>query len=122
MESYLNFVTDYKFNISETTTQSPVDISEASEWTDAEIARLIQVIVRPILLVVGTVGNGLTIYIMQLTSLKNVSSCFYMSLLAVADTSKWSFSLNFLNGTMTSCCQLRLRNRQGVRGDRVVVS
>ena len=88
MGTYLNinhFTTDYTFN---TTTQSTVGHSETSQWTDVEIARLIQVIVRPILLVVGTAGNCLTIYVMQITSLRNVSSCFYMSILAVADTSK----------------------------------
>ena len=61
---------------------------QTSKWTNAEIARLIQIIVRPILIVVGTVGNCLTFHIMRRTSLKDVSSCFYMSLLALADTSK----------------------------------
>ena len=86
-----NFTTDpsENFSLSETTAQSAVHNSET--WTDAEIARLIQVVVRPILLIVGTAGNGLTFYIMRRTSLKNVSSCFYMSLLALADTSKWTF-------------------------------
>ena len=62
---------------------------EPFEWTNAEIARLIQIIVRPILIAIGTIGNCLTIYIMRSTSLKDVSSCFYMSLLALADTSKF---------------------------------
>ena len=79
------------FNLFETKAESTVGNSETFQWTDAEIARLIQVIVRPILLIVGTAGNGLTFYIMRRTSLRNVSSCFYMSLLALADTSKWTF-------------------------------
>ena len=61
------------------------------KWTSDEIARLIQIIVRPIFLTVGTTGNGLTFYIMRRTSLKNVLSCFYMSILALADTSKYTF-------------------------------
>ena len=95
MEPQINFDFNYfatephgNFNLFETTAQSAVANSEMFQWTDAEIARLIQVIVRPILLIVGTAGNGLTFYIMRRTSLKDVSSCFYMSLLALADTSK----------------------------------
>ena len=57
-------------------------------WTSAEIARFLQIIVRPILIILGTTGNGLTVYIMRRTSLKDVSSCFYMSILALADTCK----------------------------------
>ena len=63
-------------------------VEEPFQWTNAEIARLIQVIVRPILVAIGTVGNCLSFYIMRRTSLKHVSSCFYMSLLALADTGK----------------------------------
>ena len=61
---------------------------ETFKWNDAEIARLIQIIVRPIFLIGGTMGNSLSFYIMRKTSLKDVSSCFYMSILALADTSK----------------------------------
>ena len=68
-------------------TTQPVIVQDNSKWTDAEIARLIQVVVRPILLLVGTVGNCITFYIMRRTSLKDLSSCFYMSILALAYTS-----------------------------------
>ena len=74
-------------NSSNTTTESSIG-EESLKWTNAEIARLIQVIIRPILLILGTVGNCLTFYIMRRTSLNDVSSCFYMSILALADTSK----------------------------------
>ena len=63
-------------------------VQEELKWTNVEIARWIHMIFRPIYLVIGTIGNGLTFYIMRRTSLKDVSSCFYMSLLALADTSK----------------------------------
>ena len=68
------------------TTSTYVD--ENPKWTKAEIARMIHLVVRPILIVFGTIGNCLSFYVMRRTSLKNVSSCFYMSLLALADTSK----------------------------------
>ena len=58
------------------------------QWTIEEIARMIQIIIRPILVIIGTIGNGLALYIMRFTSLKDVSSCFYMCLLALANTSK----------------------------------
>ena len=63
-------------------------VEEPFKWANTEIARLIQIIVRPILVAIGTVGNCLSFYIMRRTSLKHVSSCFYMSLLALADTGK----------------------------------
>ena len=50
-------------------------------------------IFRPLYFVIGTIGNGLTFYIMRRTSLKDVSSYFYMSLLAFADTSKHTLIL-----------------------------
>lgn len=56
-----------------------------------EVGRLIQVISRPILIVFGTVGNLLAFYIMRRGSLKNVSTCFYMAMLALADTGKYFF-------------------------------
>ena len=74
-------------NLSDTTTE-PTSIEETFRWTNVEIARLIQIIFRPILIIVGTIGNGLTIYIMRTSSLKDVSTCFYMVILAVSDTSK----------------------------------
>ena len=66
-------------------TTLPVAVDETFKWTNAEIARLIQIIVRPILILIGTIGNCLSFYIMRKTSLKDVSSCFYMSVLALAD-------------------------------------
>ena len=74
-------------NLSDTTTE-PSSIEETFRWTNVEIARLIQIIFRPILIIVGTIGNCLTIYIMRTSSLKDVSTCFYMVILAVSDTSK----------------------------------
>ena len=76
------------FNSSETT-ELPNDDKETSKWFNEEITRLIQLITRPILIIVGSIGNSLAFYIMRRTSLKNVSSCFYMAVLALADTCKY---------------------------------
>ena len=75
-------------NSSKFTTQS---MAETFKWTDEEIARLMHLIFRPTLIIVGTVGNSLTIYTMRRTSLKHLSTCFYMVLLALVDTSKLAF-------------------------------
>ena len=77
-----------EFSNSSNTTIEPMSTGESFKWTNAEIARLIQIIFRPILVIFGTIGNGLAIYIMRRTSLKHLSSCFYMVVLALADTSK----------------------------------
>ena len=69
------------------TTMNPAVEKYIFKWTH-EIARLIQIIVRPILIIAGTFGNGLTVYIKRTSSLKELSSCFYMFILALADTSK----------------------------------
>ena len=53
-----------------------------------EIVRVIQVIGRPPIIVLGTIGNLLTFFTMQKGSLKNTSTCFYMAILALADTGK----------------------------------
>ena len=56
-----------------------VDISKT-------IARHIQLVLRPILIIFGTMGNLLTFYVMRRSSLRNVPICFHMSILALADT------------------------------------
>ena len=58
-----------------------------------EIVRIIDLIVKPILVVFGTIGNGLSFYIMRRTSLKNLSTCFYMAILALADTGMELFTV-----------------------------
>ena len=63
------------FNSSEITTM-PNDGKETSQWFSEEITGLIQLITRPILIIVGSIGNSLTFYIMRRYSLKNVSSFF----------------------------------------------
>ena len=85
-------------------------VEETFKWTEAEIARLIQIIVRPIFLIIGTAGNGLTFYIMRKTSLKELSSCFYMSILAVADTSKYVIVKHHCLSLQLhrSCCSLSI--------------
>ena len=95
METGIDFSSIEFFNFSNSTVKPTLHfvVDEKSKWTNAEIARLIHIIVRPILIVIGTIGNCLSFYIMRRTSLKDVSSCFYMSLLVVADTG-WFYSFH----------------------------
>ena len=73
-------------NISEINVTETDDSTESTTWDNREIARIIHVIVRPILVVFGTIGNTLSFYIMRRSSLKYLSTCFYMAILALADT------------------------------------
>ena len=61
----------------------------SDKWN--EMGRMIEVIVRPILIVFGTIFNMLSFYVMRKGALKNVSTCFYMSMLALADTGKYKY-------------------------------
>ena len=60
---------------------------------EEDISRMIQVIERPLLIAFGTIGNLLSFFVMQRGSLKKVPTCFYMSILALADTGKCSLFL-----------------------------
>ena len=51
-----------------------------------EIVRMMQVVGRPPIIVLGTIGNLLTFITMQRGSLRNLSTCFYMAILSLSDT------------------------------------
>ena len=65
-----------------------VDISET-------IARYIQLVLRPILIIFGTMGNFMTFYVMRSGSLRSFPICFHMSILSLADTGKYYLLLKF---------------------------
>ena len=52
--------------------------------------RLVHVVLRPMLIILGTLGNVLSLWIMRSRSLRNISTCFYLSALAIADTGESS--------------------------------
>ena len=62
-----NFSSTEFFNFSNSTVKPTLHfvIDEKSEWMNAEIARLIHIIIKPILIVFGTIGNCLSFYIMR---------------------------------------------------------
>ena len=51
----------------------------------AEIVRLMQVYGRPPIILLGTLGNVLAFIVMRRGSMRHVSTCFYMAILALAD-------------------------------------
>ena len=53
---------------------------------DYQISRWINTITYPVLIIFGTAGNVVTFVVMRRGSLRNVSTCFYMAILALADT------------------------------------
>ena len=57
-----------------------------------DILETVITIRSPIIISFGTIGNILTFFVMQRGSLKHSSTCFYMSILALADTGKWILS------------------------------
>ena len=69
------------------------------EETDngAEIVRMMQVIGRPPIIVLGTIGNLLTFLVMQRGSLRKMSTCFYMSILGLADTGEFHLCCIFIS-------------------------
>ena len=90
-----DFLTDTHSTDNDTTTVSAdntienySDCTKANESnnTDYEIVRIVIITTFPVILIVGTIGNALTFVIMQKGSLKHSSTCFYMAMLAVADT------------------------------------
>ena len=63
-------------------------INTAGETNDNETVRLMRVIASPVIIIVGTVGNLLILFIMRKEPLKKTPICFYMSVLAATDTGK----------------------------------
>ena len=55
---------------------------------DEQLGRILNSVIRLVLIVFGTIGNGLSFYIMRQGSLKKMSTCFYLSIIAWADTGK----------------------------------
>ena len=60
-----------------------------------ETTRLMQACIRPVLIIGGTVGNLMTFGVMRRGSMKKVSTCFYMAILALADTGKYLIVVQF---------------------------
>ena len=82
-----SFTIKYGENISEEFSYST--INDYTDHSDYEMGRLITVILFPVIVVLGTIGNLLTFIVMRRGSLKHSSTSFYMAVLALSDSSKY---------------------------------
>ena len=55
---------------------------------EQETARIIFVVWNGIVLILGSIGNIISLIVPRSGELKKISTCFYMSVLAVVDTGK----------------------------------
>ena len=78
----------------EITNTTVLNLTEVSKESDDGMTRLWEIqfmvfrVTYIIIIIGGTFGNILTFIVMQRGSLKEVSTCFYMSILALVDTGK----------------------------------
>ena len=76
------------------TNTTVLNLTEVSKESDDGMSRLWEIqfmvfrVTYIIIIISGTFGNILTFIVMQKGSLKEVSTCFYMSILALVDTGK----------------------------------
>ena len=78
-----------------TVTEEPVTVDNAKLaeiarlielWEQWEISRQITIYGRLPIIVLGTLGNLLAFIVMRRGTMRHVSTCFYMAILALADT------------------------------------
>ena len=81
---------------------SPPGLSYTNPYGD--LARLLHAVIIPILFVFGTYGNAVSFYIMRRGSLKEAWTCFYMAILAVADTREYIIPLSCDNSYKPQVC------------------
>ena len=102
MSSHINSsnytLTDAEFNngweaflttsMSSHTNNSNYTLTDAEFNNGWEAHQMVIIVTFPIIFIIGTIGNLLIFFVMQRGSLKHSSTCFYMAILALADTCK----------------------------------
>ena len=98
MQEYLNYTSferfsetyniDESINVTHLNQNITTNNTKHFEWID-EVARTVIMVSFPIIIVLGTIGNLITFVVMRRGSLKRSSTCFYMAILALADTGKY---------------------------------
>ena len=61
------------------------------ETNEDKIGRWIQIIFGGVIIIVGTIGNSISLLILRSGDLKKLSTCFYMTMLAVFDLGRSDF-------------------------------
>ena len=79
-------ILNYTSKDAEYTDNITIPPDESNGTTGYTTAELILIVSYIIIIIFGSIGNILTFIIMWRGSMKDVSTCFYMSILALADT------------------------------------
>ena len=96
--SYTELTDNYNASsMSNTQIQEYVEVNNDNYDVDISktIARYIQLVLRPIFIILGTMGNLVTFYVMRSGSLRSGPVCFHMSILALADTGEYYLRLKY---------------------------
>ena len=99
--------TKYLTTFAEVNQTSSIDTED--DWYDEEweIEKIVILSTCPLIFVSGTIGNVLTFIVMQRGSLKHSSTCFYMAMLAVADTCKHFLTVGMREYLLTNFTHLK---------------
>ena len=71
-------------------TTEPTSVEESFKWTKQEIVRLIQIIFRPIFIIVGTIGNWFDNLYYEKNFIEVFINLFLHGCFALADSSKYT--------------------------------
>ena len=86
-DSSAGLLEEYAINFSDVKEANAHNDSVASQ--EEYSARMISVVLGPFFLIFGSAGNILSLVILRSGDFKTLSTCFYMSVLAVMDTGKF---------------------------------
>ena len=103
--------TKYLTTFAEVNLNSSIDTEDDWYNEEWEMAKIVILSTCPLIFVSGTIGNILTFIVMQRGSLKHSSTCFYMAMLAVADTCK-HFSQSVLENIYLPISHLKKSTHQ----------
>ena len=91
---YLEFLT----TLDNVNLNSSADTEDDWYGKEEKMVKIVILSAFPVIFVIGTIGSLLTFIVMQRGSFKHSSTCFYMAMLAVADTCRY-----FLPVGITEC-------------------
>ena len=98
---------EYLTTLAEVNLNSSVDAEDDRYDKEYEMAKIVILSTFPVIFVFGTIGNILTFIVMQRGSLKHSSTCFYMAMLAVADTCRYFLTVGITECLLTNFTYLK---------------
>ena len=81
---------NFSGNMNSTESNTTSNGTDNFGWTNSniEMARMVFITIAPVLILFGSFGNIMSFIILRRGDLKKLSTCFYMSVLAVVDTGR----------------------------------